>query len=503
MKKYKLKQISAALVFCMLFACVFACGKSDVKEDVPQGNAQEQVGEEAQGANEVEKEEKILPDLPEADFGGHTYNILTFGVNGSYEWEQVDLTCEEENSGDVIGDAVFRRNKAVEERYNITLNEVHLYDSAFGSALSKEIKAGTDEYDLISPRVIDSAGYMSSGYFLNLFNVDYVDLEKPWYDQNSVKEMSIDHKLFIVLSDALLSDDNATTITIFNKQIIKDNGLQDPYALVKEGKWTVGKLYEMAKATAKDLNGDGKMSADADQWGYTAWGDAMISYLHSAGQRLVGKDENDLPVLAFNSPVTYNAMEKVMDLLYDELVTGNVQKPAFDGIDFGELFSENRVAFGWCRLYMIPRLRGMDADFGLLPIPKIDESGGNIYYSTVNVHTACALAIPVTSAANLDRTAIVMEALSAESKYTLVPAYYEISLKTKYSRDDESSEMLDIILNNKVLDIGDVYNFADFGIEFYRRAIQNDRNLVSFYEKYENKVNKEIEKLIGKIEALD
>ena len=195
-------------------------------------------------------------------------------------------------------------------------------------------------------------------------------------------------------------------------------------------------------------------------------------------------------------------MNKAMDLLYDETVTGNVQKPDFSGIDFGDIFSSNRVAFGWCRLYMIPRLRGMDADFGILPIPKIYEANDTIYYSTVNVHTACALSIPIT-AQDLDRTAIIMEALSAESKYTLVPAYYDVSLKTKHSRDDESSEMLDIILSNRVLDIGDVYNFADFGIEFYRRAIANDRNLASFYEKYEGRVNKELDKLIVKIQGLD
>jgi len=499
--KNKLRFISAVLVLLMLLPLVFACGKNT---DKTSGNDQNPAQEQADDSEQAAEEEKILPDLPDADYNGHVFNILTFGVASSYEWEQVDLTATDENSGDTINDAVYKRNKAVEEKYNIKLNEIHLYDSAFGTSLKKEIQAGTNEYDLISPRVIDSSGYMTSGYFMNLFNIEYLDLTKPWYDQQGVREMSIDHKLFIVLSDALLSDDNATCITIFNKQIVKDNGLEDPYVLVKEGKWTVDKLYEMAKATAKDLNGDGKMTPDADQYGYTCWGDAMITYLHSGGQRLVSKDDNDLPVLAFNTPQTYQIMEKVMDLLYDEDVTGNVQKPAFSGIDFGDLFSSNRVAFGWCRLMMIPRLRAMETDFGILPIPKIYESADTVYYSTVNVHTSCALSIPVTATVgDLDRTAIIMEALAAESKYTLVPAYYDIALKTKHSRDNESSEMLDIILSNKVLDIGDVYNFAEFGIEFYRRAIANDRNLTSFYDKYESKVNKELGKLISKIEALD
>jgi hypothetical protein len=118
------------------------------------------------------------------------------------------------------------------------------------------------------------------------------------------------------------------------------------------------------------------------------------------------------------------------------------------------------------------------------------------------VHHACALSIPVTTG-DIDRTTIIMEALAAESKYTLQPAYYEISLKTKHSRDDESAEMLDLILGNRVIDIGDVYNFAEFGSQFYQLAAKNDRNLQSFYEKLEGKVNKEIDKLIDKFENLE
>jgi len=500
-KNFKTISIFITLILIAVLAASCGGGKDNTSSGGDNKNPDAGQIRDDSGVGEATEEQRILPDLPEADFNGHVFKILTFGVQGSYEWEQVDLTADEENSGDTINDAVYKRNKIVEEKFNITVQEEHRYDGNFGSSLSKEIKAGTHEFDLISPRVIDSAGYMQQGYFMNLFKLPNIDLTKPWYDQRGIKEMSIDRKLFIVLTDALLSDDNATCITVFNKQIAQNYGLGDLYSIVREGKWTVDKLYEFAKLTAKDVNGDGKMSPDVDQYGYTCWGDAMITYLHAGGQRLVSKDEDDLPYLSFNNPQTYAAMEKAMDLLYDENVTGNVQKPNFSGIDFGDIFSSGRVAFGWCRMYMIPRLRAMETDFGILPIPKAFETIEG-YPSTVNVHTSCALSVPVTTG-DIDRATIIMESLSAESKYLLVPAYYDISLKTKHSRDDESGEMLDLILGNRVLDIGDVYNFAEFGIEFYRRAIANDRNLTSFYDKYESKVNKEIAKMMTKFDALD
>jgi hypothetical protein len=54
-----------------------------------------------------------------------------------------------------------------------------------------------------------------------------------------------------------------------------------------------------------------------------------------------------------------------------------------------------------------------------------------------------------------------------------------------------------------VLDIGDVYNFADFGIEFYRLALTNNRNLASFYERFEARVERELERLIDRFADLD
>ncbi|MCL2098834.1 MAG: hypothetical protein FWH24_00160 [Oscillospiraceae bacterium] len=505
----KFKAILTALILALTLILAAACGEStDNPGQDGSGAANPDNGwDNLTDETEEPGEERILPDIPDdADFGGHIFSILTFGVAGSHEWENIDLTSEEQ-TGDIIGDAVYLRNRAVEAKYNFTLKQEHRYDGDFGSTLRNAISSGTDEFDLISPRVIDSAGLMQQGYFMNLHNpdIEYIDLDKPWWDQSGIREMSIDNKLFIILSDTLLSDDNATCIIVFNKEINRDNNLADPYQLVREGKWTVDALYEMAKASARDLNGDGAMTPADDLYGYITWGDAMITFLHAGGERLVSKNENDLPVLAFNTPQTFAVMEKAMDLMYDDTVTGNIQKSEFGAwsdIPFEDLFRSGRAAFGWVRLGWVPLLRAMEADFGILPIPKIFESDDNIYYSTINVHTSCALAIPVTSR-DLDRTSIIMEALAAESRYTLVPAYYEVSLRTQHTRDDESSEMLDIILSNRVLDIGDVYNFADFGIEFYRLSLTNNRNLASFYDRFETRVERELERLIGRFEEMD
>ena len=331
------KLISIILAFILLAFMFYSCGdKADNSvnnnNNNKENNAQNQDGEQSEDTQST-TEGRIYPDVPVVDYGGHVYNILTIGIPGSPQWENIDISAEAD-SGDVIGDAVYKRNTAIEDKYNITIKEDHrMYDNFF-STMQKEIKAGTGDYDLFSPRIIDSSKYMQEGYFVNLKTAPNIDLTKPWYNSQGIDEMEIDGKVFIVMSDILLSSNDATSITIFNKKLLQDYGLGDPYGLVKENKWTVDRLYEMAKATSKDLNGDGVMTPRDDQWGYLIWTDAMVSYLHSGGQRLVSKDKNGLPVVTFNTDKTYQVMDKAFKLLYDESITGNVQKPAF--INAGE-----------------------------------------------------------------------------------------------------------------------------------------------------------------------
>lgn len=44
------------------------------------------------------------------------------------------------------------------------------------------------------------------------------------------------------------------------------------------------------------------------------------------------------------------------------------------------------------------------------------------------------------------------------SKYTLTPAYHEITLKGKLSRDDESESMLDFLMSTRVYDLGTIFD---------------------------------------------
>ena len=121
-------------------------------------------------------------------------------------------------------------------------------------------------------------------------------------------------------------------------------------------------------------------------------------------------------------------------------------------------------------------MRDMNTDYGFLPVPKYDETCEK-YYTKVDAgnHMLC---IPKT-VSDTERTSIILEALAAEGYRTVIPAYYEVALQRKYTRDVESSDMLDIIKEGRVFDIGYYFLGDSLSLVGYDMAKAGKNNFAS------------------------
>jgi hypothetical protein len=146
-------------------------------------------------------------------------------------------------------------------------------------------------------------------------------------------------------------------------------------------------------------------------------------------------------------------------------------------------------------------LRDMETDFGIIPPPKFNNEQSDY---CVAIHPGCtsSIAIPVT-VENTERTGTILEALTAESKYTLLPAYYDISLKTKFARDDESQEMLDIIFANRIYDLGQVFSWGNAQAFYEQQLSKGTGNLTSYWEKNEIKITTAMQKTMDTLNNLE
>ena len=503
MKKTAKKILALLFAFAML-AMFSSCSSGEKAGDNDSTTKEENNPAGAEAESET-AEERVYPDLEAKDFGGHEFTFASRFVDNQdwTEWKERDLFAEEQN-GVVINDAVFVRNRKIEDKYNVAIKEISLLHTEFSSKVNQANKAGDDIYDAVVTGLIESSSMAQGGSFLDLFGIPNLDLSKPWWSQGTVRDLSIMHKLFFIQGDLLILDNDAMEAMIFNKTLVKEYEFENPYELVKNGDWTFDKLIEMSKRASKDLNGDGKMYIQDDLFGCIAQADTNCSFIIAGGDKICGKDADDYPIITFGSDRSYRIIDVLNEFALDEDNFINLHRfvgkfPVYD--EQVIMMEENRALFSWIRMVIVERLRGMETDFGIIPLPKLDKAQES-YMTNNNPHTGSGLSIPVV-ASDVERTGMILEDLCAESRYTLQPAYYEINLRGKYARDDESQEMLDIILSNVAHDIGVVYNFGNFAGTILWYGQDKKTTYASTFEKMQGAMEKAIEKTIEAYEKLD
>jgi len=329
-----------------------------------------------------------------------------------------------------------------------------------------------------------------------------MDLTQPWWDQNIVAQTSIAGRLFAVNGDIQILDKGAINALLFNKQLQADYQIEDLYSLVLNGQWTLGKMLEISAQISEDLNGDGIMD-DNDRYGLLYYRDSIPAFLTGTNSFIASKDANDIPYMTFNTEKVFNALDAMYEVIYDETVAFHTMRAFGDGgfiIEGNRMFQNNQALLKYVRMTEIEGLRGMDTDFGILPFPKYDQAQEN-YLSLVNASIGSALAVPVT--ANPEEAGAVLEAMAYEARYTLLPAYYEITLKGKITRDDDSEAMLNIIFSNMTYDIGGVYDIGGLVGEIMYHTMTLGRNMASWYERNEPRALRDLERLVEAILDMD
>ncbi len=402
--------------------------------------------------HDASKEEKVFPDLPDVRYDGYEYRIRCVGSQRLH-WETLGIDAEVK-TGEPINDTALERNNSIEEKYGIKIVMVEGEDVA-GSVI-QAVLSQVDEFDLaVAP--INTIGSVAPKSVYDIKQVPHIDLTKPWYDQNFNKEASIGGRLYAMTGDLLINDDNGTWCVLVNKDIAESHNIEGIYDLVFDGKWTLDKAYELAKLVTKEDSGDQKMDYN-DVWGFVTEAYNGYAMIASTGEKIANKNSDDLPYLTAGTEKFQNVFEKAVKILGDKSVVAFPNDWWFDDPNWENPFKEGRGLFVMAGLYDLDEVRGLEADIGVLTMPKYDESQ-EVAYSPVTVSNFTVSYIPIT-VEDLERTAVITEALYAESRYTTRVAFYETTLKSKYSPDAETKLVLDKVIENRTFDLGAIYGWG-------------------------------------------
>ncbi len=479
---------------CIIFAVLLASSAVFAAGCANQGGAGVNTQtEQATAAEETTEPEvtEILPDLPDVRYDGKVFRvILPDGMQAT------DVFTEDHETSDPLHDAVFKRNNIIMDRYGITFDVSTDDYAAINSKISNSVKAGSDEYDLCYVQMVFGSALAQSNAVLPFEKLPYVDLSKPWWDKAIGNGFSIRNNLMMVNGDLSPTSFSITSCMYFNKTMFDKLDLEYPYQLVKDGKWTLDKLFEYTKDITADVDGDGKITPDSkeDIYGLSSWYlDVPYSFYYAAGGMLVSKDQDDVPF--YNPQLERDTA--IYGKIYDVIVTNNAyyETNVSDFPNVAKLFADGRAMFLDAKLHTAEELREMDNEFGIIPVPKLDESQ-NDYKSFVN-GAASMICVPATvKESDREYVSIIIEAMASEAYKTVTPVLYETYLKRKMTRDAESAEMIDYIVRNRVFDMAYV-NMHDGVGSYVRDLLQNkSTDIASSLKKYAKTAKKRIENVV-------
>ena len=394
----------------------------------------------------------------EADYDGESFRVMGIIRDGFEQFTNFEIDSEGEN-GEVVNDAIFRRNSAIEEKYNVEINVEFCDQDKTVTTIGNLTMSGDDQFELYFVQLRYAGATVTNGYNLDLNTLPYVDYSQPYWNAEVNAALSIGGKLYFNTSDFSLVDKNRTYIFVYNRDMAEQFGQTALEDFIHDGTWTYDKMIELVVGVSDDIDGNGKMD-EYDRWGLLLDSNKGVAAFNIAmGGHLVIKDGDDKPVINVGSEF----MLELADRLYGKL-SGNdyALEPylsRFDSKKLSNIFIDGRVLFYTCFPHVLKTCSASsDIDYGVLTFPKYSETQEK-YHTLADPYGSGVFCVPRISS-NTEMTGLLLEVLSGASTETTLRAFYEQSCKTKYTYDETSAAMLDLVFSDIVYDLGIMFDWG-------------------------------------------
>ena len=432
------KYLALIMAMLMLALCAVACGNTPA-DTTKAPDVQDTTA--APGEDTGVEEVIVRPDIPKENNNGEEFMVLY------PNWSLYTNYLFVEDISDTVSEAIYKRTVSVEEWLGIKVTTYvsQAYNTVFND-LQTAVASSEDVYDLMLSHCTNNiANMLSSKYVLDWATIDTVDLTSDLWNQSSIELFERDGVVPLAVNDLMIPDVN---MILFNPNILTEYGLESPYDLVLNNRWTLDKMFEMASKVYKDEDGDNAKSA-GDIYGMILAPDwKLVSIQHSCGQMIIEKDEEGVPQFVLHNERMIDVVDTVNTFFQSTNAYGSGGAAVLK-----QLFAEDKGLFYLESLAETLTLRALKNDFGILPMPKWDSSQEG-YVST---NWLGYMGVP-TTVANPDLVGKVVTLLAYENNQQVMPEFFEILLGQKLAADMQSQEMLNILFENTIFDLGITLN---------------------------------------------
>lgn len=462
--------ISLVLALLMVMSCFISCKK--IEED----------GEETTVSTTSAVDE--YNPMYDEDGGGRDFVFLTRDHSETYTYSYAEVGAVAAE-GDRVSSAVYNRDAHIASTFNINIVTEPVLAKNYASSLEKDVFGGVGGYDVVVPMIATAFSAATKGYLLETDLIPYVDVEKDYWNRNIYDSSSIAGNTFFLVGEANISSYNSVGALFFNKKLVEDQKLDDPYTLVKDNQWTFTKMKEMCATVTEDIDGDASDMTYKDRWGFCTSGYMWMPLFYSSGYYMIEKDVDDMPYVSGisveNSMVVGDLLTQIITFLNDPTTCLLTNDPKNEGfvLNVGEnlrcdmFISGDRTLFWMEGIYGQTYLRQMESNYGILPIPKWNTESP--FASIAHSQQTSCMALPTTSQ-DLKLAGAVLEEMAKFSAGELKEEFYEQTIRVRGSRDDDSFEMLDYLYENIVMDMALIMTESKVAIDSTIRGMVTGNN---------------------------
>jgi len=451
----------------------------------------------------AETTSKYLDGLPETmDFGGEVIRYVS-DQNSVYRLTERSLVSEE-LTGDIVDDAIYKRNEIIKDRFNVDFELVKSVPfPQMAEPVRQSVLSNSDDYDIVAAYMHYGAELASEGMLYNLNDLPNLDFTQDYWSQSMIEGLAYKDAIFWCTGDLALRYIGGMYVSFINKTIWSDYFPDtDYYQLALDGQWTLDTIYEMSSVIYDDLDTDSQQDED-DMWGFAMNPEDPLEATMTGCLAFVSqKDDDGVPYIDINYDRVIGYFEKIYELVYNN--PGGKLWTSDDSNTIMKDFAYGHIMCVINKLFMSEAyLREMEHDFAVLPSPKYDAEQEQ--YNTTIHDGLTIFGIPVTNT-KVEMTTMILEALAAESYRTVTPVYYEMALKIKYVRDDLSAIMIDLVregvVNDFAIDFGNAVGYNNSGVCFQLRGMLTSKTqaYMSTLESYEMPWQASLDELLENME---
>ena len=474
-----MKKLILIILALVMFVSAFASCKGQNSNTTPAKTTKKP----SSNTEEIPDDEKLNIDIDSIDYDGEEVHIFHWQPDAEYKEFGMNLA---DVNNDAVSNAIYQRNSYTETDLGVTLNwqeqigSIYTQTRSFIDRLDSRIKDPNTPVDIVIAQARSVPYLMVEGYLteLNTYS-DSLDLTKAWWPENLQDTFEIKSRLYFVSGDISANLLRNMTVLFVNKTLLESNG-QDYVELmekIKDYEWTLDDLIYLTEGLYSDVNDNGERDLD-DKYGLITFYYHSDALYTGAGYQYMTKSSRGDEAFRLSSYITSETASNYIQKMKDWHSTNDFHMYLPEKF-YSDVFMNGNALFLLHRAWFGFELQKTDIKYAVLPTPALDTAQGR-YYTTIG-HQFSTYGICEASP-DYDKAAQTLQMLGYHAYSTTTPALFEVSFQGKFSKDDYTIEMFNIVRESVVFDVGRIFDVfittLDGGFETFKYYLLS--NVVSF-----------------------